>query len=266
MKQSAILLAIGYVTHKMEGLMKRRLCLGITMSCFVFILPLHAQLADSPWPMFHRNAGHTGLSPYTGPTIPALAWSYGVGDLIRSSPAMDSDGRVYVGSFWNGRLYCMNADASFRWSYDIGSYIDETSSPAIGSGGEVYISSRAGSLCRINSIGSLDWSYTSGNQMTSSPAIGSGGMVYVGSQDNCLYCINSTGSRAWSYRTGYYITSSPAIGPDGRVCAGSDDTRLYCINSNGSRAWSYRTGAGIGSSPAINSGGRVYVGSDDFEV
>ena len=30
---------------------------------------LDAQLANSPWPMFHKNSQHTGLSPYAGPSI-----------------------------------------------------------------------------------------------------------------------------------------------------------------------------------------------------
>jgi len=39
----------------------------------ILVTCLFAQLANSPWPMFHHDVGHTGLSEYAGPSIPALS-------------------------------------------------------------------------------------------------------------------------------------------------------------------------------------------------
>jgi len=36
---------------------------------------LEAQLADTPWPMFHHDARHTGQGYFAGPSILAFAWS-----------------------------------------------------------------------------------------------------------------------------------------------------------------------------------------------
>ncbi len=62
----------------------------------------HSQLADSPWPMFRHDVRHTGRSPYAGPQTATLAWTYQTGGWVYSSPAIGSDGRVFVGS-WDNR-------------------------------------------------------------------------------------------------------------------------------------------------------------------
>ena len=64
-----------------------------------------AGLADSPWPMFHGNLRHTGLSPYdTSDNTGSPKWKYKTGGSVRSSPAIGSDGTIYVGSL-DGYLY-----------------------------------------------------------------------------------------------------------------------------------------------------------------
>ena len=113
-----------------------------------------AQLADTPWPMFRRDAGHTGQSVYEGPSIPALAWSYGTGGYVISSPALGSDGRVYVGSYDNN-IHAVNPDGTLAWSYAAESRI--FSSPALGSDGRLYVGSWEDTLYALNSDGTLAW-------------------------------------------------------------------------------------------------------------
>jgi hypothetical protein len=44
----------------------KKFFLTILTATFLFpvIITLSAQLADSPWPMFHHDQQHTGRSPY----------------------------------------------------------------------------------------------------------------------------------------------------------------------------------------------------------
>jgi len=49
--------------------MKSRIISGAIVSCILELLSnsvLYAQLANSPWPMFHANAQHVGQSEYGG--------------------------------------------------------------------------------------------------------------------------------------------------------------------------------------------------------
>ena len=255
--------------------MKAKLIMAVSAAVMVFAISLtFAQLANSSWPMFHQNPQHTGLSPYAGPSIPSLAWSY-QGDRMSSSPAIGSDGKVYISSFdddsFDGYLYSLNPTASLDWSYKTGDGM--VSSPAIGSDGKVYVGSEDYCLYSINSSGTFGWSYQTRDVIeSSSPAIDSDGKVYIISGDSSLYSINSNGGLVWSYQSGYYIgSSSPAIGSDGKVYFGSDaqeqnDGYLYSINSSGSLAWSYQNGSDEGSSPAIGSDGKVYIGSSKSET
>ena len=115
-----------------------------------------------------------------------LKWSYMTLGEVHSSPAIGSDGTIYVGSGDN-RLYAINPDGTLKWSYATGDSI--YSSPAIGSDGTIYVGSGDHSLYAINTNGTLKWSYATGNSVRSSPAIGSDGTIYVGSLDNKLYAI-----------------------------------------------------------------------------
>ncbi|MCK4457124.1 MAG: PQQ-binding-like beta-propeller repeat protein [Thermoplasmata archaeon] len=220
-----------------------------------------ASLASSPWPMFRHDLSHTGRSPYdTSGNTGNLKWNYTTDAEIFSSPAIGSDGTIYVGST-DRNLYAINPDGSLKWNYTTKS--DITSSPAIGSDGTIYVGSCDRNLYAINPDGSLKWNYTTDAEIFSSPAMGSDGTIYVGSYDGNLYAINPDGSLKWNYTTDAEILSSPAMGSDGTIYVGSYDGNLYAINPDGSLKWNYTTGYVVYSSPAVGSDGTIYVGSCD---
>ena len=96
------------------------------------------QVAGGPWPMFRHDLQHTGRSPFTGPENPVLKWSYTTGDTVKSSPAIGSDGTIYVGSY-DENLYAINPNGSLKWSFTTVGGVH--SSPAIGSDGTIYVGS-----------------------------------------------------------------------------------------------------------------------------
>ena len=117
-------------------------------------------------------------------------WEFETGGIVESSPAIGSDGTVYVGSGWpDKKLYAINGKTGVKlWEFEAGRFVD----------------------C--------------------SPAIGSDGTVYVGSWDKKLYAINGkAGVKLWEFETGGIVESSPAIGSDGTVYVGSKDKKLYAI-------------------------------------
>ena len=220
-------------------------------------------LSQEIWPMFMQNTQHTGQSPYTGSQYGELKWRYTTGKYISSSPAIGSDGTIYVGSE-DKKLYAINPIGTLKWNYTTGDII--CSSPAIGSDGTIYVGSEDKKLYAINPDGTLKWSYTTGGIIDSSSAIVLGSTIYIGSFDKKLYAINSDGTLKWTYVIGNYISSSPAIGSDGTIYIGSEDKKLYAINPDGTLKWSYTTGSAIVSSPAIGSDGTIYVGSCDKKL
>jgi outer membrane protein assembly factor BamB len=220
---------------------------------------VEAVTAAAPWAMFRHDLQHTGRSPYSGPSSPALRWSFSTGDDIKSSPAIAADGTIYVGSN-DHKLYAINPDGSLKWSFSSGD--DIRSSPAIAPDGTVYVGSDDGKLYALNPDGSLKWSFATGDWILSSPAVIPNGTIYVGSADGDLYAINPDGSLRWSFTIGSWVVSSPAVAPDGTIYIG-DGSNLYALNPDGTLRWSYKTGDIIESSPAIGADGTIYVGSWD---
>lgn len=202
-------------------------------------------------------------------TLPAspgnLKWKFLTGGKIYSSPAIDSNGVVYVGSE-DGNLYAVNPNGTMKWKFPA---VGTPSCPSIGARGTVYI--RSGSdLYSINPDGTLKWKYSIGLAF-SSPAIDSNGVIYVGGGDWYLYAINPDGTMKWKYKTGVVFSmpllSSPSIGASNTVYMASVDGNLYAITPSGTLSWKYKmNGIKTLSSPVIGDGNDVYIGGPDGEL
>jgi len=189
--------------------------------------PQKETIAGPIWPMFRYNTQHTGQCPYdTSRNNGTLKWKFAIGDQIHSSPAIASDGTIYIGSD-DRYLYAINPNGTLKWKFKTGNGI--YSSPAIASDGTIYIGSWDHYLYAINPDGTLKWKFKTGNGIYSSPAIASDGTIYIGSWDHYLYAINPDRTLKWEFETGDGIYSSPAIASDGTIYIGSDDQYLYAI-------------------------------------
>lgn len=192
-----------------------------------------------------------------------LKWEFQTGGEIYSSPAIASDGTIYVGSY-DSCLYAFSPDGILKWRYKTGDYV--YSSPAVGSDGTVYVGSGDGCIYAFNPDSSLKWRYQTGAAVESSPALGFDGTVYVGSLDGYLYALNPDSTLAWRFPTGNGVFSSPAVSFDSIIYAGSNDSTFYAVNPDGSLKWSYQTQGRVISSPAIAEDGTVYFGSEDDNI
>ena len=187
-------------------------------------------------------------------------WNYTTG-AIYSSPAIGSDGTIYIGSKGDSKLYALNPNGTQKWNYTTGKYI--YGSPAIGPDGTIYIGSYDSKLYALNPNGTQKWNYTTGSIYYGSPAIGPDGTIYVGSKDKNIYALNPSGTLKWSNCAGSGFYGAPAVDSDGIIYIGCYDSKLYTFYPNGTLKWSYKTGGAIRGSPAIASDGTIYIGSKD---
>jgi outer membrane protein assembly factor BamB len=187
-----------------------------------------------------------------------LRWQTFTPGYVTSSPALGSDGTVYVGSF-DHRLYALDPDTGqVRWSFLTDAHI--YGSPALGSGAQgetsaIYIGSADGSVHALDPAGHLLWRYDTGDPIRSSPVVGrkprgGGRIVYVGSSNGRLYALDAaTGRRRWSFDTTPHnpalrdrndLNGSPALGRRG-VYIGGEHGRIwfvpydYCLHSRNPR-------------------------------
>ena len=202
-----------------------------------------------------------------------LKWKFKTDNTVASSPAIGSNGMIYVSSF-DRYLYAISPDGTLKWKFKIGELVGwYQSSPAIGLDGTIYVGSWDSCLYAIYPNGTLKWKFkTDSTIVLSSPAIGLDGTIYVGSNDNYFYAINPDGTLKWKFKTDEGTSSSPAIGLDGTIYVGTlymyekaRDNYFYAINPDGTIKWKIKAFGPIYSSPAISSDGTIYIGLGDSE-
>ena len=140
------------------------------------------------------NPASPGINQSSKVKIGTPIWEFETGNEVFSSPAIGSDGTVYVGSR-DKKLYAINGKSGVKlWEFETGGNV--YSSPVIGSDGTVYVGSQDNKLYAINGKSGVKlWEFETGGNETSSPAIGSDGTVYVGEggrgSGNKLYAIKT---------------------------------------------------------------------------
>jgi outer membrane protein assembly factor BamB len=189
-------------------------------------------------------------------------WELSLGTFITSSPAIGTDGTIYVGT-GDGRVRAVTPQGAPLWVFPTGSFI--FSSPAIGSDGTIYIGSYDRHLYALTPGGEEKWRFLTGGAIFSSPAIGVDGTIYIGSGDQRMYAIAPDGSRRWDYLTNGPLDASPVLGPDGTVYFASDRS-FYALKRQPDAdqvRWKRDIATGSISSAAVRADGTVIFGADD---
>jgi len=218
------------------------------------------------WSTFKQDASRNSCAWVEGPDYSYQRWTYSTGGGITGSPVTDYQGTIYIGS-QDGKLYAVNGDGSYRWSYDTGSSITQSALFGDFPENRVFVGAEDGKLYALDQDGNFLWSYTTGGAITNSPILGSDGSVIFGSADHKLYSLSAyNGNPAWVYTTGDEVHSSPAADNQGNLYFGSDDGSVYALNPNGQRLWSYNTGAPVKSTPCITPNRQIIIGSDNHQL
>jgi outer membrane protein assembly factor BamB len=192
----------------------------------------------------------------------SVKWKYDIDGAVQSSPAIDENGIIYIGTVWKTHgdyLYAFYPNGTLKWKFYVGNEI--YSSPAIGDDGSIYFGSETDYIYALYPNGTLKWKYKTSIAVLSSPAIGADGTVYCGSHDEYLYAFYpDNGTLKWKYKTGHWIRTAPCIGDDGTIYVVSLDDHLHAVNPDGTRKW--KTNVGAGTSPTIGQDGTIYCGYD----
>jgi len=221
----------------------------------LILSPSSAQLANSPWPMFHHDARSTGRSIYVGPESPVLKWKYKTGDDV-SSPVIGSDGTIYVGSD-DGYLYALNPKGKLKWKFKANG---EVYFIAVGVGDVVYSGSRDGNVYAVNSDGTQRWRFDAGIDLESPPVISPDGTIYIGSHDIYLFAINPDGTEKWHFEAEDKV-SYPALGLEGEIYFGCDNGYFYALNPDGSLKWKSEFLVNPCNNPSVGADGTIYFGT-----
>lgn len=122
---------------------------------FSYNVPLDPK---SPWPKFRANElqnGRTSVDPVVKENL--KPWEFKTGKGIFSSPVVDSEGTVYVGSA-DHFFYAIDKTGKLKWKFPTGEIID--SSALLDNKGRVYFGSGDGHVyCLKRSNGEKLWDF-----------------------------------------------------------------------------------------------------------
>jgi outer membrane protein assembly factor BamB len=242
-------------------------------------LSLNYAFASSP---AVANAGsiyvtHDGLFAFSRDGSPQ--WVYPFSWFSHSSPAIGSDGTVYVGS-GDGNLYAFAPDGGIKWQRSISTY---DNSPSIGSDGTIYIGTNTATIYAYDPDGTLQWSFASYESqfhdasLYAPPVIGADGTIYFGthvtggaSDYAGIYAINPTGSLKWRVPIHRRDNLNPGvvaplvIDKDNNLFACTDNGACYGIASDGALLWEHliEPNHWLRTAPYIVSDGRMLLLDD----
>jgi outer membrane protein assembly factor BamB len=265
----------------------------------IFFLSINfiiAQLADSPWPMYHGGVKHGGLSSVdTSHINGSVKWTFETNGAIESSPTIGADGTIYVGTHGN-TLFAINPEGTEKWRFNAGEPVHHNefdvwkgilSTPAVARDGTIYFSSLSDYFFAINPDGTEKWRYELPftADTWSSPAIGSDGTIYTGSARRYdendegeyhedigeTYAFNSDGTLKWHFTLFRAdMSASPAIADDGTVYGstynmiGNEQKGwIVAVNPDGTEKWRFEFPRFTESSPTIGKDGTIYFGTID---
>ena len=226
----------------------------------------------------------------------SLKWKYDTKAMRVGSPAIGSDGLLYVPAA--PYLIVLDSSGNLRWQKGPETsfnnipavYAAECGAPPLPTcnganqfqnGNILPPSSGCGAppLPPCNGAepknGNMPQSFPGENQIAGiiTPAISSDGTIYIGNTLGILSAISSkTREVKWTYQTdadpnqpGFYgLPSYPLVDKEGTVYIGSVDGKMYAVGKDGKLLWKYQTGGRISeASPAFGSDGTLYFTSKD---
>ena len=174
-----------------------------------------------------------------------VAWTFDLGDVNYSPPAIGSDSTIYINA-WDLRLHALRPDGTEKWDFQFPEFCGTVS---IGQSGTLYTPNFAfDRIYAIHPNGTEKWIYQdtidNGN-INDRMAVDQDENIYYGTTTGELVSIDSSGSERWRIQLAnqYPGVISPVISTTGEILVlanlGGFDTRLYALSPEGSINWEW---------------------------
>lgn len=230
----------------------------------------------SPWPKMRGGARQQGRS-----VVPAIdpgsePWRLATGKGIFSSPVIDGDGTVYIGSA-DQRFRAIGADGSVRWELETGEIVD--SAALLDDEGRVVFGSGDGIVYALDRTdGSVLWTFSAApvtetgafiTWFEGNVALGRDDLLVVPNDNFRVYGIDRrTGEQVWEHTTFDQTWACPAVDPvTGVVFVATNfpfaPNVLALDPVDGTTRWSAQTRGSMVASPLLTDDGQIVLGGFD---
>jgi outer membrane protein assembly factor BamB len=236
----------------------------------------------SPWPKFRSDAFQDGVGSVHAHTTGGAQWSVKTGKGIFSSPVVDADGTVFIGSA-DKNFYAVKPDGTVAWKIPCGELID--SAALLDDKGRLYFGAGDSKLRAVDpKTGNVIWTMTADdpsvnkayiNWFEGNVGIGLNGDLYVPNDNYFVYAVDrDTGTPKWKFTMPDQTWSLPAVDTanGGTLYIGNNNMvpllgpNTYSISPDGGQLWSDSTTGTIAASPMLTAGGLVVLGAFDGYV
>jgi outer membrane protein assembly factor BamB len=218
-----------------------------------------------------------------------VKWTMQTGPTLKSSPALATDGTVYVPSM-NGKLYAVSPpqDAgskigAIRWVFRFGEFpgykapvishsppagadgIGTGASPMIGPDGTIYIGANNSIFYAISPDGHLEWLFEAEREIagiwTTAALSADNSTLYFGANKGGIYALNRIdGSLRWQYSIVGSVYSSPALDATDTLYTASTVGHVLALEgASGRLIFDYDAHAPIWTVPAIRPDGSLVI-------
>ena len=157
-------------------------------------------------------------------------WSLNIGDSITTSPAVDFNGYIYVGTS-SGKIVKIlmknNQLPNIVWQKDLLSPV--SSSPVIDGNGILYIGTVDGNMNAINTVsGSIIWKYPTLSAVRSTASISTNGSIYFGNDAGKLFALDTAMNLRWILKMKSPI-AAPILAHNGIIYCGTTNGELIGV-------------------------------------
>ncbi|MEK7636157.1 MAG: S8 family serine peptidase [Patescibacteria group bacterium] len=244
--------------------------------CHPLVLNCVPPVATAPiWPMFQKNAQHTGFSDVSGPpfatsTDVKIKWQKSLGAGAQSfSPLIASDGTVYVATA--SHLFAFEGETgNQKWRTNVPG---STYAGAIGPDGTLYVCSSSSIQGTLSAFepqnGQKKWDFIIGGPSPcTDPVIDNNGTVYTAvpppifGQIAVVIAINSDGTEKWRYEELNITATSPALSNDESQVYVALSNRLIAFSAlDGNILWTQNGNFTLSMAPVVDFQDRVFITS-----
>lgn len=197
----------------------------------------------------------------------ALLWKQSFDDQVEddlySSPALDVDGNVIVGT--DNLLMCFSPSGTERWRIVESSRFEGTAAIDYASARGVIGTETDGKILVFDTRdGAVLKHFDSGGFVVSCPSLSPQGIAYVGSNDGCVYAIDIHSlALLWRVDLHCEFRYTPfTVLPSGDAVFVGTDERLHCLaQHSGEVLWQLAREGGFHSSPLLTDDGYLVIGS-----
>lgn len=201
-----------------------------------------SMMTDAQWPAFRADHSNSGSKPYpSNYKDGAQPWSFQTSKGIFSTPVIDQDGNVFIGSA-DTYFYILSPKGDVIWSFKTGEIIDSAAVLSRDESGTPYVTlpSGDGFLYHFD-ISKL-------------------------SQPKLVWKYDARSNPHPSGKGYDWFEANVTIGPDGDFYAGNTNWNYYALNGDGTYKWSFPAGNMNWSIASFDKEGDMYWSSLDFTM